>query len=238
MKDHRSLIIVGHSMGGLIASEYAARHPELVEKIVLCNSAGLPVKTSLTCWLPLCASVLVGVIRNTPLLDAAAHKLGDLIKWHGTMKPISYDDLRISMEHLDEEADRPFLQNMYDSAKRILFTPSGLRFIRSLKFLYKSWVHQISIASRTSVALNVLRNLPLLDANHAETLKKIPNKTEVLIIWGEDDGLLPKSLVKDFQTHIPHCKLVTVPGDHAPFLQKPVTIFKSIISFISSGMAS
>lgn len=37
------LFVIGHSMGGLIANEFAALHQNEVKKVVLFNCAGLPV---------------------------------------------------------------------------------------------------------------------------------------------------------------------------------------------------
>jgi pimeloyl-ACP methyl ester carboxylesterase len=43
-EQHSSAVVIGHSMGGLISTEFTARNTDWVERVVLFNSAGLPVK--------------------------------------------------------------------------------------------------------------------------------------------------------------------------------------------------
>jgi pimeloyl-ACP methyl ester carboxylesterase len=57
---------VGHSMGGQVTIDLAARHPELVERLVLVDAAGLPVSKDVT-------RHLLNVVRASPFMPLAAY---------------------------------------------------------------------------------------------------------------------------------------------------------------------
>ena len=57
---------VGHSMGGQITIDLAARYPELVERLVLVDAAGLPVSKDVT-------RHLMNVVRASPFMPLAAY---------------------------------------------------------------------------------------------------------------------------------------------------------------------
>jgi pimeloyl-ACP methyl ester carboxylesterase len=60
-------------------------------------------------------------------------------------------------------------------------------------------------------------------------LDKIP----VLIFWGEEDGILPSSLMQKFKKHVPHAVILKIPEtDHAAFLQKPTSLFQMMLKFV------
>jgi pimeloyl-ACP methyl ester carboxylesterase len=63
-KTSHELYLVGHSMGGLIASEFAAKNKELVTKIILFNSAGLPVDLTIANYLPFAIHQLIRFMRT------------------------------------------------------------------------------------------------------------------------------------------------------------------------------
>jgi 2-hydroxy-6-oxonona-2,4-dienedioate hydrolase len=57
---------VGHSMGGQVTIDLAARYPELVERLVLVDAAGLPVSKEVT-------RHLMNVVRAGPFMPLAAY---------------------------------------------------------------------------------------------------------------------------------------------------------------------
>jgi len=238
LKQYDSLILMGHSMGGLVASEFTAKHKELVKKVILFNSAGLPVNISFSNPLPLVLSNVVKVFRSTNIFDFAAHQLAGILSYCANKACVSYEDICQAALQLDEDIknERTWVSEMVFNSTKNFVKEGNFRFARALGFLYQCWVHQIAISTeRAKVLLSVVRDCPLLDANHSETLKKIQNHTPVLIIWGEEDGILPHSLIHDFKNYLPHAEILSIPGsDHAAFLQKPSLIFGSIMRFINS----
>jgi pimeloyl-ACP methyl ester carboxylesterase len=59
---------VGHSMGGIVVTDLAARHPGLVKRLVLVNAAGLPISQRVT-------SHLRNILHATPVLPLAAYPI-------------------------------------------------------------------------------------------------------------------------------------------------------------------
>ena len=59
---------VGHSMGGLVVIDLAARYPDLVERLVLLNAAGLPISQRVT-------RHLRNILHATPVLPLAAYPI-------------------------------------------------------------------------------------------------------------------------------------------------------------------
>jgi pimeloyl-ACP methyl ester carboxylesterase len=59
---------VGHSMGGLVTADLAARYPEVVERLVLVDAAGLPISQRVT-------RHLMNFVRASPFMPAAAYPI-------------------------------------------------------------------------------------------------------------------------------------------------------------------
>jgi pimeloyl-ACP methyl ester carboxylesterase len=59
---------VGHSMGGIATADLAARRPELVERLVLVDAAGMPVSGRVT-------RHLFNVLRASPFMPTAAYPI-------------------------------------------------------------------------------------------------------------------------------------------------------------------
>jgi pimeloyl-ACP methyl ester carboxylesterase len=59
---------VGHSMGGIAVADLAARRPDLVERLVLVDAAGLPVSRQVT-------RHLFNVVRASPFMPPAAYPI-------------------------------------------------------------------------------------------------------------------------------------------------------------------
>jgi hypothetical protein len=87
------------------------------------------------------------------------------------------------LEEDDDAAERTWFHNIFKSLSAKVVDEGTLRFAKALTFLYQCWMHQIAInADRAHVLLSVIRNFPLLDANHSEALKKIQEQIPVLIV--------------------------------------------------------
>jgi hypothetical protein len=88
---------------------------------------------------------------------------------------------------------------------------SSVRFAKALHFLYKSWLYQIIVNEnrfvnehtprfeycshllhdRDRVLLSILRDCPLIDADHSHTFSNIHrHNIPTLVLWGESDGIL------------------------------------------------
>ncbi|MEP7358107.1 MAG: alpha/beta fold hydrolase, partial [Anaerolineales bacterium] len=84
-------VLVGHSFGGAVVTEYAAAHPERVERLVLIAASGeyrLPVSTSLALSLPVWMLNLAFLAYAHRFISAAPHALkamyrNALAPWNG-----------------------------------------------------------------------------------------------------------------------------------------------------------
>jgi pimeloyl-ACP methyl ester carboxylesterase len=237
--------LIGHSMGGLIATEFAAKYKQWITKVILFNAVGLPVDISMSTILPLLLNQLVRIVRRTEYLDTAAHALGKLFGHFGHRMSVQYEDickhaLMLDEEHMIEYKNErektksikdliPLQKWLFGSA---LPVASSLRFAKSLHFLMGTWLLQSKMENRALVLLSIARDLPLLDANHSNTLQQLSD-IPLLIIWGEEDGLLPLHMIEKFKKQVPHAYIMRLPGsDHAAFLQRPKSSFKMITHFL------
>jgi 2-hydroxy-6-oxonona-2,4-dienedioate hydrolase len=59
---------VGHSMGGLVTADLAARYPDVVERLVLVDAAGLPISQHVT-------GHLMNFVRASPFMPASAYPI-------------------------------------------------------------------------------------------------------------------------------------------------------------------
>ena len=166
------MVLMGHSMGGVVASEFTAKYSDLVKHLILFNSVGLPVKitlqqyhlsndfTNINSALPFVFWPLIKVFRATTLLDFAAFKLQDGLSLLASKLNVSYEEMCISAEKLDEEVTRDahWIGSFIQNAAHTVLDESYLKFARALRFLVHSWVHQVHINSeRAPVLLSILR---------------------------------------------------------------------------------
>jgi len=105
--DHKSeqeVYVVGHSMGGLIASEFTARHGNLVTKLVLLNSVGLPVNTRKH-LIPGVVHISLLLFRRINIFDNILLRIGNVIGTHSRLLGLSHHDIIEAAHNLHEKAD-------------------------------------------------------------------------------------------------------------------------------------
>lgn len=93
-------VLVGHSLGGLIAAQVAAREPELVGSLVLIDPAGVPSGRSLTLEpLALAGSLATVTPRFFTLLAADALRWGPDALLRGGLYALG-TDIRVDLESI------------------------------------------------------------------------------------------------------------------------------------------
>jgi pimeloyl-ACP methyl ester carboxylesterase len=182
---------------------------------------------------------IIKVLRTTKYFDNIAHMLGRGLKLFGDLVyKVSYEDICCGAIQLNEEGhDQQLATPPLLSTLQQFTDEKTWRFVQGLLFLANTWLVQLRVnAARSIVLLSVVRDLPLLDANHSETFAKIREKQiPVLIFWGEHDTILPSHLLESYQKCLPHAKLLCLPGDHGVFLSRPYQVFEFMKNFIQNS---
>jgi pimeloyl-ACP methyl ester carboxylesterase len=186
--------IVGHSLGGGVAMQFAYQYPELCERLVLVSSGGLGREVHAL----LRAAVLPGAEVVLPWLSAAvAGSIGTMVNTLGRLGFRESADLaetwRSFVSLKDPEARRAFLQTV-----RSVIDFGGQR---------------VSATDKLYLAAG----LP------------------TLIVWGEQDPLIPVSHAYRAHDSIPGSRLEIFPGaGHFPYLDDPEHFARILIDFMQT----
>jgi pimeloyl-ACP methyl ester carboxylesterase len=57
-----------------------------------------------------------------------------------------------------------------------------------------------------------------------------------LLLWGEQDGMIPFANARDYLRAMPHAQLVALPGlGHVPFEEAPAESLPPVLAFLASS---
>jgi abhydrolase domain-containing protein 6 len=114
---------------------------------------------------------------------------------------------------------------------QLLFHRTPWLFWLVARDLARSWATPTVQRILDDARANVARSLG------SELLRNI--RAPVLILWGEQDRLLPASSVEDFRRHVPGAKIEIVPRcGHIPQLERPAYTRRRVREFISGLSAA
>ena len=172
LENIRDFVLLGHSFGGRVSIRFAAKHPEKINSLILCSSAGIKTKPDL----------------KTKIIHYGA-KIGNAFF---TPK---------------------FLARFKDRGKNIFYS-----FLR----------HKDYIKANETMKKTIKK---ILDQDLLPDLSKI--KTKTLIIWGDNDRMVPVKLASVFNEKIENSKLIILPGiGHSPNLETPDKLANIVSDFI------
>jgi pimeloyl-ACP methyl ester carboxylesterase len=155
-----SVDLIGHSLGGLIAAEFAAEQPQRVQRLALVAPAGIPC-------------------GNT-VLSRGARLLGTLYDVRGRLPTVVGDALRAG----------PF---------------------------------------------SLLRGaLFVSDRDLSAELASV--RARSLLIWGEDDRLLPARIAAEWQQVLPGSRLVRLQCGHVPMWEAPAELASYLLAFLDEEL--
>lgn len=179
------VILVGNSLGGQIAWQFAARAPERVQALVLVDAAGYPFAPQ--------DVPLAWRLSQWPLVGALSEHLLP-------RKLVEYS-----------------VRQVYGQPSRV----SGALVDRYFELTLRA-------GNRTALRQRLAQ---WRGGEQAEAIKTLRQPT--LILWGEQDRLLPPSDGRAFARDIPGSRLVMLPGlGHVPQEEDPAASLKPVLEFL------
>jgi pimeloyl-ACP methyl ester carboxylesterase len=190
--------IIGHSLGGGIAMQFAYQYPESCDRLVLVDSGGLGREVS---WM-LRALALPGSELVMPLLFPG------------------------------------FVRDWGDSLERFLHA-RGIRFGR----LSESWRAYASLTHADNRQAFVRTVRAVIDAGgqsvSAVDRLYLTSEIPTLIVWGDQDGIIPIAHAHSAHEAMPESQLSVVEGaGHFPHVEEPAQFARIVTSFVQDTEAS
>ena len=169
------LVVVGTSLGGAVAIDFAVQHPECVSALVLVDAGGESYKAPSPDAVTALAPVVLGVKRIAAWVQAR----------------VPSEDVRLIALHRTEPG----------------WLEAGGEYLRS-----GSYQREVG----------------------PERIRQVRAKT--LVIWGEDDDILPVEDAAAFARDLPDCAAVEIiPGSgHSPQLDNPPPVARLIREFVAA----
>ncbi len=191
---HERATLVGHSLGGGIALQFAYQFPERCERLVLVSSGGLGREVHPV----LRAAALPGAEVVLPWLSVAARKsVGRVVHALGGLGLRASADL--------EESWRSFISLEEPEARRA--------FLHTVRGIIDLHGQRVSAKDRLYLAAG----LP------------------TLILWGDNDRLIPVRHAREAQERIPGSRLEIFPGaGHFPWRDEPRRFAEVLLDFMKT----
>lgn len=191
---HDGATIVGHSLGGGIAMQFAYQFPDRCDRLGLVSSGGLGREVHLI----LRAAALPGAEAVLPWLSAAGkHGVDKVFHLLGRLGLRASSDL--------EEAWRGFVSLAEPEARRA--------FLHTVRGIIDLGGQRVTAHDRLYLA----DGLP------------------TLIVWGEDDPLIPVRHAREAHERIRGSRLEVFPGaGHFPHLDAPVHFAEVLLDFMET----
>ncbi len=191
--DHAT--VVGTSLGGGIAMQFAYQHPERVERLILVGAGGLGEEVM-------------------PLLRVLAVPGVDVVM------PIVF---------------QPIVQNAIEALTGI-FAGFGLKPDLTTRELWRSYKSLVDPETRTAF-VHTLRAVIDLKGQRVSAMDKLYLAQDVptLVIWGEDDPIIPVAHAHAAIEAMPGSQLEIMEGcGHFPYLEDPKHFAQVILDFVES----
>lgn len=186
--------VVGHSLGGGVAMQFAHQHPEYCERLVLVSSGGLGPELGRTLRLMSApgAEFVLPVIAPRQAI-AAGERLRGWLASHGW-----------------HSAEAGETWNAYCS---LADPQTRTAFLRTLRSVVDYRGQAVSAFNK----LHFTSGLP------------------TLLIWGEQDRVIPVSHGESAHAALPGSRLVTLPGvGHFPHVEAPLVVTDTLDEFIAT----
>ena len=191
--------VVGHSLGGGVAMQFAYQFPERCERLVLVSSGGLGPEVHPI----LRAAALPGAEWVLPLLCAAGVR--DAVE--GAARFLARVGLRAA----------PDLEEMWRGFCSLADADARLAFVHTLRTIIDVSGQRVSAADRLYLAAEV----------------------PVLLVWGEQDPMIPVAHARMAHKVIPGSRLAIFPAaGHFPHRDEPRRFVEVLLDFLQSTPAA
>jgi pimeloyl-ACP methyl ester carboxylesterase len=179
-------IVGGNSLGGHIAWRFTLENNKMVEKLLLIDASGYPMKSKST--------PLAFKIAETPILKNIFTYITPKFVARSSVENVYFDKNKVT----DELANRYFELTLRKGNRQ-------------------AFIDRLSI--KTS----------------SEYYKKIPNiKQPTLVLWGNEDLLIPLENAKRFQKDLPNNNLVILKNTgHVPMEENPIISLEVFEQFLN-----
>lgn len=187
------VVVVGNSMGGFVAAEFALLAPDRVSGLVLVDAVGMvPTRAEISRGLPfLWSTVLLG-----NRVAAAGRRI----------------------------AARPGLRRA--ALSRVVHDPTAI----PADLTYWALLAAPGPSSRSALKAT----LSYLTEDWEERVGAIDRPT--LIIWGEDDALIPIRHAYEYKRRIPEARIVRLPrAGHIPMVEQPERFNEALLEFLDGA---
>jgi pimeloyl-ACP methyl ester carboxylesterase len=189
---HEHATVIGHSLGGGVAMQYAYMFPERCERLVLISSGGLGPDVSLI----LRAAALPGADLFLSVTAGAAGKVGGPVG-----KALGAVGLRPNADVA--EVARGFA-SLADAETRMAF-------LSTLRSVIGTNGQRVDASNRLYLAAEM----------------------PTLIVWGENDPIIPASHGERAHEAMPGSRLLVLPGaGHMPHFDDPMGVSGALLEFI------
>jgi len=190
--ESRPVTLIGHSLGGAVAQQFALMYPEQTKSLVLVNSAGFGQEVTLA--LRLLAVPHLGEWLMVPNPRKSAR----------VVKSLFHDPQFATPERRDHAQ---FLAVQPDCARASLRV---VRFLGGWRGAHASWRDTLT-----------------------RTLAK--QRTPTLVVWGEQDRILPAHHLKAAQNLYPHARTHLFPDTgHMPQIEQARAFNALILDFLEN----
>ena len=187
--------VVGHSLGGGIAMQFAYMYPEYTERLVLISSGGLGREVN-------------------PLLRAATLPGSEIV-----LPLIARDFLRNAGAWVAESVGK-----------------LGVKIASDLAEFTRSWASLQDPDSRAAF-LHTVRNVIDLEGQRISATDRLylAEQMPTMIIWGDQDPVIPVQHGRDAHELIPNSRYLELPGaGHWPMLDEPERLARELTDFIKT----
>ena len=183
----KKCILAGNSLGGNIAWQVAARHPDLVDQLILIDAAGYPMVSK--------SSPLVFRMARIPVVNHLLTFITPRFLAKASVKNVYADKSKVTSELATRYFDLTLREGNRQALVDRMNTPPNPE----------------------DIAL----------------IKKIRQPT--LVLWGEEDQLIPVSEAQRFHADLPHDVVVILKGvGHVPMEESPKESLAAVQSFLKN----